>query len=84
MCVARHPPSLFQPLDQVLSPIRAGADLLFDTTNIRDIPIHFWYLIGLFVAACNSTVFALSKPNVEAMRDFIGLQRDVMRLAMVL
>jgi hypothetical protein len=84
MRVARHPPGLFQPLNQVISPIRAGADSLFDTTNIQDVPIHFWYLIGLLTTACNGTLFALSKPKDEAMRDFIGLRRDVMRAAMVL
>jgi hypothetical protein len=44
MRVAHHPPSLLQPLNQVLSPLRADADGLFDTTNIQDVPMHFLVL----------------------------------------
>jgi hypothetical protein len=52
--------------------------------NTQGVPMYFWSLIGLFPVACNSTVFALSKPNDEAMRDFIGVWRDVVCAAMVL
>ncbi len=84
MRVAHHPPGLLQPLNQVRSPLRTRMDTSVDTTNVKDIPMHLWYLIGLFAIACNGIVFALSKPKDEAMRDFIGLRHGVMRMAMVL